>query len=190
MATAVPVHARLVAPVLLALALSAVSCGSNEGAGGGGSPAIADTVATAERGAYLVTIAGCNDCHTPGGIYGKPDFQRTLSGSELGWTGPWGTSYARNLTPDPETGLGNWSEDDIAHALQTGKRADGTDLLPPMPWPNFAVFTPRDVKSVAMYLKSLPPVHHVVPTALPPGAKAPVALVFPPPTAWDAPKTP
>ena len=152
-------------------------------------PAAADTIATAEHGAYLVTIMGCNDCHTPGTFYNAPDFQRTLAGSELGWTGPWGTSYPRNLTPDMETGLGAWSEDDIVKALQTGMRPNGSVLKPPMPWPLYAHLTRRDVHSIAKYLKSIVPVKHKAPDVLPPGTKAPAAWVLPPPPAWDAPRT-
>lgn len=55
-----------------------------------------------ERGEYLAIIGGCNDCHIPGAFYGSPDFDRRLAGAEMGWVGPWGTSYARNLTPDAE----------------------------------------------------------------------------------------
>src|SRR6185436_6544546 len=77
-----------------------------------------------ERGEYLVTIMGCGDCHTPGTLYGDPDFTRRLSGSELGWQGPWGVTYPRNLTPDPETGIASWSENDIITAFRTGHRPD------------------------------------------------------------------
>ena len=152
-----------------------------------GEPASADEVA---RGKYLVTIAGCQDCHTPGTFYGAPDLARQLSGSELGWTGQWGTSYAANLTPDPSTGLGNYTEDDIVTAIRTGKKKSGAPILPPMPWPNYAQFSDEDAYAVAAYLKSVPPVVHAVPKNLPPGAKAPAALSFPPPPAWDAPRTP
>jgi mono/diheme cytochrome c family protein len=142
-----------------------------------------------ERGEYLATVTGCNDCHTPGSLYGKPDSERKLSGSELGWTGPWGTSYARNLTPDVETGIGTWSEDDIVKTIRTGQRADGSALLPPMPWPNYARLTDEDAYAIAAYLKNLPPVTHRVPDKLPPGKKATTpALVFGPPSAWDAPR--
>ncbi len=144
-----------------------------------------------ERGEYLTTIQGCNDCHTPGTFYGDPDFNRKLSGSELGWVGPWGTTYARNLTPDPETGLGNWSEDDIVKALRTGQRADGSVVLPPMPWQMFSNLTDEDAYAIAAYLKSLPVVSHKVPDKLPPGTKpAKNDWVLPEPLAWDAPRTP
>jgi mono/diheme cytochrome c family protein len=186
---------RLSAGTLIALSILAVavaSCTKTPETSETAPAASADTVATAERGAYLVTIAACNDCHTPGSFYGAPDFQRTLSGSELGWTGPWGTSYPRNLTPDMETGIGAWSEDDIIRALQSGVRPDGRALNPPMPWPLYAHFTPRDVRSVAKYLKSLPPVTHRAPDVVPPGQKpkTPVFVLPLPPPAWDAPKSP
>lgn len=144
-----------------------------------------------ERGKYLVTIAGCHDCHTPGGLYGAPDESRTLAGSEVGWQGPWGVSYGSNLTPDPETGLGRWSEADIVKTLRTGSRPDRTPLLPPMPWPNFARMTDEDLAAVAAYLKSLPPVKHRVPARVAPGGQANGSVIpIPPPPAWDAPRQP
>jgi len=184
--------ASLLTPALLAVALAVVSCSAKvQTADESAAAPPADTEATVEHGTYLATIMGCHDCHTPGNFYNAPDFNRSLSGSEIGWVGPWGTSYARNLTPDLETGIGSWTEDQIMLTLQTGKRPDGTELLPPMPWPNYAGLTPRDVRSLAKYLKSLPPVHHVNPPQLPPGQKSPTgALVLPPPPAWDVPKTP
>jgi len=143
------------------------------------------------RGEYLTTIMACNDCHTPGTFYGAPDFDRRLSGSELGWVGPWGTSFARNLTPDPETGIGSWSEDDIVKTIRTGQRADGTEVLPPMPWPMYTNLTDEDAFAIAAYLKSLPAVSHKVPDKLPPGTKpGKHDWVVPEPSAWDAPRTP
>jgi len=143
------------------------------------------------RGEYLTTIAACNDCHTPGTFYGAPDFGRKLAGSELGWVGPWGTTYARNLTPDPETGIGSWSEDDIVKTIRTGQRADGSEVLPPMPWPMYSNMPDEDAYAIAAYLKSLPAVSHKVPDKLPPGTKAAKNdWILPEPLAWDAPKTP
>jgi len=174
---------------LSALALAAASCSNTPKEEGAAATAAApDTAGTAARGAYLVTAMGCNDCHTPGGLYGKPDFQRTLAGSELGWSGPWGVSYARNLTPDPVTGIGAWTEEQIILTLQTGIRPDGSALLPPMPWPNVAHLNSRDIRSVAKYLKSIMPVNHQVPAAVPPGKKPSTGVIqLPPPGAWDAP---
>ncbi len=142
-----------------------------------------------ERGRYLVTLMGCNDCHTPGALYGAPDFKRQLSGSEVGWKGPWGVSYPRNLTPDAETGIGKWSEKEIVAALRTGMRPNGTVLQPPMPWPNCTQLTDEDAFAVAAYLKSIPAVSHKVPDLLAPGQPVTGAyLEFPPPPAWDAPR--
>jgi mono/diheme cytochrome c family protein len=142
-----------------------------------------------ERGQYLSTIGGCNDCHTPGTFYGAPDMSRQLSGSELGWTGPWGTSYAANITPDSATGTGRYSEDDLVNAFRKGVKPGGAPILPPMPWPNYAHLSDEDAYALAAYLKSVPPVVHAVPADLPPGKRASAALVFPPPPAWDAPRT-
>lgn len=184
-------HLTRTAFTLAFTALAAASCSKTPPADESRAPASADTLATAHHGAYLATAMGCHDCHTPGALFGKPDFQRTLAGSELGWSGPWGVSYASNLTPDPVTGIGAWTEDQIVLALRTGKRPDGTDLRPPMPWPNAATLTNRDVHSLAKYLKSIVPVNHSVPAAVPPGQKArtPV-IVIPAPPPWDAPPAP
>ncbi len=144
-----------------------------------------------ERGKYLVTICGCGDCHTPGTFYGAPDFARQLSGSELGWQGPWGVSYARNLTPDQETGLGKWSDADIIKSFRSGVRPDGSTLLPPMPWQDLSALTDEDATSIVAYLRGLPPVAHKVPDRIPPGQPGVGSIVvFPPPSAWDAPRTP
>ena len=116
---------------------------------------------------------------------------RRLSGSELGWKGPWGVTYARNLTPDLDTGIGYWSEDQIVASLRTGMRPDGGVLLPPMPWPDFSALTDADAHAIAAYLMIIPPVAHEVPAKVPPGAAANGSIIeFPPPSAWDAPRHP
>lgn len=116
------------------------------------------------RGKYLVTIGGCNDCHTPGALLGKPDMAHALSGSEVGFLIPeLGTFHGRNLTPDKQTGIGNWTEDQIVTAIRTGVRPDGRELAPIMPWRSLSVLTDEDAYAIAAYLKSLPPVSHAVP---------------------------
>jgi mono/diheme cytochrome c family protein len=120
--------------------------------------------ANIQRGNYLVTQGLCTDCHTPGHFFGKPDAARHLGGSEVGFEIPGlGVFHGPNLTPDRETGLGAWSEDDIVKALRTGVRPDGRELAPIMPWKAFSELTDTDVKSIALYLKSLPPVANKVP---------------------------
>jgi len=117
-----------------------------------------------DRGKYLVSLGGCNDCHTPGYFLGKPDFSRALGGSEVGFELPGlGVFHGPNLTPDKETGLGNWTPQEIVAAITKGERPDGRELAPIMPWKSFAVLTKDDALAIAAYLKSLPPVKNKVP---------------------------
>ena len=146
--------------------------------------------ATAEdaiaRGRRITYTSGCMDCHTPGTFYGMPDTTRLLSGSELGWVGPWGVTFPRNLTPDSATGIGTWTEEQIVTAVREGRRPDGSPLLPPMPWPMYAHLTDEDAHALAAYLKSIPPVVHEMPKQQPPGqAPSHPALTFPAPPEWD-----
>ncbi len=146
------------------------------------------------RGRVISYTSACHDCHSPGGLYGAPDTTRMLSGSELGWEGPWGVSFPRNLTPDMETGIGSWSEDDIVTAIRTGIRPDHTPIMPPMPWPMYSHLSDDDAHALAAFLKSLPPIVHKAPDRIPPGTTVNASRVtFPPAPAWDAqnlPKTP
>ncbi|HEY5210401.1 MAG TPA: c-type cytochrome [Stellaceae bacterium] len=129
------------------------------------------------RGQYLVAIMGCGDCHTAGSLLGKPDLAHRLGGSDVGFEVPGlGVFVGRNLTPDKETGLGNWSADQIITAFTTGKRPDGRILSPAMPWENFGVLTSADRQAIAAYLKSLPPVHHAIPGPFGVGEKATVLV--------------
>jgi len=149
-----------------------------------------------ERGKYLVTSMGCNDCHTPWKLGEKgpePDMTRMLSGHPEGmklppppalpagpwgitaaltmtaWSGPWGVSHTANLTPDPETGLGALSEENFVQSIRTGKHLGaGRDILPPMPWPMYRNLSDEDLKAIFAYLKSIPPIKNKVPDSLPP----------------------
>ena len=173
--------AGLTAATSLAIALVAFSCTTAQ------APPRRTEAEKLARGRTLSWTSGCNDCHTPGTFYGAPDTTRLLSGSELGWQGPWGVTYARNLTPDPETGIGSWSEDDIVRAFRTGRRPDQTPLLPPMPWPSYAQMSDDDAYALAAFIKSVPPLKHKNLDRVPPGATASGAiLAFPLPPAWDA----
>lgn len=113
-----------------------------------------------ERGRYLAEIMDCTGCHTRGVMLGKPDMALFLAGSEVGFHLPGlGIVYPPNLTPDAETGLGSWSEDDIIRAVRTGERPDGRILAPIMPWRSYSALTDEDAAHLAAYLKSLPPVN-------------------------------
>jgi mono/diheme cytochrome c family protein len=116
------------------------------------------------RGKYLVEFGGCIDCHTPGYFFGKPDMPRALGGSEVGFEIPGlGVFYGPNLTPDKDTGLGNWTKEQIVTALQKGTRPDGRQLVPIMPWKAFAKLTKADANAIAAYLQSLAPLSNKVP---------------------------
>ena len=149
-----------------------------------------------ERGAYLVTIMGCNDCHTPlkmGANGPEPDMSRMLTGhpetvqlppapklpegpwvwvgagTNTAFSGPWGVSFTANLSPDPETGLGKWTEKMFLDTLRTGRHQGvGRPVLPPMPWPVYGKATDEDLKSIFAYLQSLPPVKNRVPQPIDP----------------------
>jgi mono/diheme cytochrome c family protein len=150
-----------------------------------------------QRGDYLVKIGGCNDCHTPlamGPNGPAPDMTKMLTGHPEGmqlppppapvgpwivsfaatntaFAGPWGITYSANLTPDKETGLGNWTEEQFVQSMKTGKHmGQGRAIMPPMPWFNLDAMTDEDKKAVFAYLKSLPPTKNKIPPPTPPSA--------------------
>jgi len=155
--------------------------------------------AKVRRGQYLVKGGGCSDCHTPwtmGPNGPAPDESRQLSGHPEGmtlppppqpqgpwivsvaatntaWAGPWGVSFTANLTPDKETGLGNWTERNFIDTIRSGRHLGrGRALLPPMPWPVLSNLTDEDLGAIFAYLQALPPTKNRVPDPLPP-AEAP-----------------
>lgn len=152
-----------------------------------------------ERGKLLVTTSGCHDCHTPlkmGPKGPEPDMARQLSGhpaqlqmppaptlpegpwiavvsaTNTAWSGPWGTSFTANLTPDAETGLGTWNQATFIATIRNGKHMGaGRPLNPPMPWQGYAQMTDDDLGAIYAYLKSIPAVHNAVPAPIPPKAR-------------------
>ena len=148
------------------------------------------------RGEYLVRAMACNDCHTPwkmGKDGPEPDMTRMLSGhpqamamppppklpegpwaivagvTMTAWSGPWGVSFTRNLTPDPETGLGRWTEQNFVDTIRSGKAmGKGRPLLPPMPWRMYRSLSDDDLKAIFAYLRSIPAVKNEVPQPLAP----------------------
>jgi len=181
------------------LAIFTLQCGQS---GQSGQSTAVDKV---KRGEYLVSVGGCNDCHSPkimtemGPVV---DSTRFLSGhpadeklpsipfdmvgpgkwgavgsqSFTAWVGPWGVSFAANLTPDMVTGSGAWTEESFKAAMHTGKHLGaGRDILPPMPWFNVATATDEDLSAIFAYLKSLEPIENLVPAPIPPPS-APASL--------------
>jgi len=148
-------------------------------------------------GEHLVTITGCNDCHTPKkmtshgpdldsslllsghpALMPPPDVNRkemeqkglAVTSTETVWVGPWGISYAANLTSDV-TGIGNWEESSFIRAMREGKYkgiASQRSLLPPMPWPMYKYMTDDELKAVFAFLKSTKPINNLVPQSEPP----------------------
>ena len=145
-----------------------------------------------DRGKYLVVLASCNDCHTPGFFLGKPDMSKYLGGSDVGFEIPGlGVFAGRNITPDKETGIGSWTDEQIATAITTGKRPDGRELAPIMPYHAFSYMTKDDVAAVIAFLHSIPPVNNKVAGPFKPGEKVTIFTyrVLPPgQTAAEAPK--
>jgi mono/diheme cytochrome c family protein len=139
-----------------------------------------------ERGKYLVTTIGaCGNCHTPRDAAGKPIAGRELAGGfEFDDPGI-GHIVGTNITPDKETGIGNWTEAQIVTALRDGKRPDGTLIRPPMPIPVYRQLSDGDAAAITAYLKSLKPVrskvgeaHYTVPA--PPSYGAPIMQIAEP----------
>ena len=179
---------RVVGVGLLAAVVSALAC-EKQPATGTVSPEM-----RIERGKYLVAITACNDCHTPFKLGPKgpaPDMSRMLSGHPQGvemppppalkdwpwiwagagtntaFAGPWGISYAINLTPDSTTGMGNWTEEMFTQAMRTGKHMGmARPILPPMPWQAYANLTDDDMRAMYAYLRSIPPLRNRVPEAI------------------------
>lgn len=202
----------LAAQVLGVLSLAAALAPALVGCQGGGAGKQADTETSAaassaaptdpvERGKYLVTITGCNDCHTPltmGPSGPAPDMSRMLSGHPAGmvmppppalkpddpwnWSGaatltafagPWGITYATNLTPDQNTGMGIWTEDMFVRAMRTGRHmGQSRPIMPPMPWNWYGKMTDEDLKAIYAYLRTVPPIENLVPDYMPPAGSS------------------
>jgi hypothetical protein len=151
-----------------------------------------------ERGRYLVSVLGCNDCHTPlrmGPKGPEPDMSRMLSGHPMaiklkpapsladGWgyagsetntafSGPWGVSFAMNLTPDKLSGIGIWTEDMFIRAIRLGKHwGQSRPIMPPMPWQAYRNLTDEDLHAVWSYLRTIPPIQNRPPDYLPPSGE-------------------
>src|SRR5688572_8233341 len=168
--------------IAAAIILTAVLSTASLGAVTGGDAESGKTAAQVARGKYLVDIMGCHDCHTPmklGPNGPEWDMTRALTGhpeqlvmppapvqqapwlASMGmtmtaWNGPWGTSFTKNLTPDKETGLGDWTVEEFIATMKTGReRGKGRPVLPPMPVQNLAALTDSDIRALFAYLQSL-----------------------------------
>ena len=137
-----------------------------------------------ERGDYLVnTILTCGNCHTPRGPGGVFDMSKQLSGGPQTWDTPSYRVKGANVTPDPNTGIGKWSDAEIRRSMQDGVRPNGTPIAPIMPFNFYKIMTPADLDAVVAYLKSVPAVVNQVQASsykaamhgdIPPGAERPM----------------
>ena len=122
----------------------------------------------ATSGRYLVeSILGCGNCHTPKTATGEPIASRNLSGGGLTFSVPPFAGVASNITPDRETGIGTWTDDEIKRAIVEGKRPNhgrlaNTDLGVVMATSFFTALTPRDLDAVVTYLRSVPAIRNEV----------------------------
>ena len=138
-----------------------------------------------DRGENLVELLGCGACHTNGTFDGAPDLSRPLAGSETGiaWTSPLenefpGVVYPPNITPDEKTGIGRWSDKQIADAIRAGIGRHGSRRIATMPWQGYAKMTDDDVDAIVAYLKSIKPIDNKVPAPVEPGQKARYPFVY------------
>jgi len=134
---------------------STVALADYRGANPTGVPAALAQASAVQRGEYLARAADCLVCHTTNG--GKE-----FAGG-LGFTLPFGTLYSTNITPDKETGIGNYSDQDFLNAVHRGVRKDGARLYPAMPFTSYTYMTDADALAIKAYLFSLPPVRAEVP---------------------------
>jgi hypothetical protein len=131
------------------------------------------------RGEYLVELLGCGACHTDGALIGEPDMERPLAGSAIGiaYTSPLesrypGVVYAPNITPDNETGIGRWSDQQIANAVRAGVGRHGERRILVMPWQGYAQISNDDAFAIVGYLRNIKPIRNRVPEDVPPGTMA------------------
>ena len=196
---------RLFLPGIL-LAVISTSCNNEENLSSVSTDKLSTNVVSSlkpedlvSRGEFLITVGGCNDCHSPkmfkDGMM-MIDSSKLLSGHQLNsplpkvsksslkpgewaamspdvtaFAGPWGISFAANLTSDSATGIGAWTEKDFINIFRTGKHLghnNGRPILPPMPWYNLMKLKEEDLKAMYAYLQSTTPVNNRVPAPLPP----------------------
>lgn len=186
--TLVPLSALL---VLIALSCAQQTTEKSESA----EPTAAEMI---ERGRYLVATGDCGICHTPKtftdkgpvedstllfsgahadteippipeGLVGPTAWGGLFTNHFTAWAGPWGVSFAANLTPDNVTGIGAWTEEVFIKAMRTGKHmGEGRPVLPPMPWPAVAQRTDDELKAMFAYFQSIKPIANQVPQPIPP----------------------
>lgn len=138
-----------------------------------------------ERGKYMVEVLGCGTCHSAGALDGVPDPSLSLAGSKTGiaYTNPMGDDkpgvvYPPNITPDEDTGIGTWSDQQIANAIRSGIGGHNMRPIVVMPWPGYSGLRDDDTDALVYYLRSIKPVRHRVPENVEPGQDARYPFVY------------
>lgn len=138
-----------------------------------------------ERGAYMAVLLGCGSCHTNGAFEGAPEMNRAFAGSDTGiaFINPMGNEfpgvvYPPNITPDEETGIGKWSDRQIADAIRAGIGRHGNRRIPSMPWQGYSRLTDDDIDAMVAYLRSIKPINNRVPREVRPGDRATHPFVY------------
>lgn len=138
-----------------------------------------------EHGKYLVELLACGSCHTDGALEGVPNFNISLAGSNIGiaYSNALGTErpgvvYPPNITPDKETGIGLWSDQEIGRAISIGLGRHAGRRIPVMPWQGYIKMNSNDVTAIVSYLRSIDPVEHQVPDEVAPGQKARSPFIY------------
>jgi mono/diheme cytochrome c family protein len=117
-----------------------------------------------ERGAYLVdAVMACDNCHTPRRPDGRLDMERRFSGGSEVWDTPAFRVEGSNITPDRETGIGAWSDEELKRLMTEGIRPDGVRVAPQMPYHFYKVLTPGDLEAVVRYVRGVKPVRNAMP---------------------------
>ncbi|HXT70699.1 MAG TPA: hypothetical protein VN700_13135 [Vicinamibacterales bacterium] len=151
------------------------------------------TEARLERGKYLVEgPAACFHCHSEHD-FTNPDYPIIETKKGAGWVMPiaeLNNIASRNITPDGETGIGSWSDDEVARAIREGVRKDGSALFPVMPYLAFRNMDDEDVKSIVVYLRTIPAVKNTVPTRSLPGPLEYIVKTMPKPLTTPQPSHP
>jgi cytochrome c553 len=190
--------AIIAAAVILTAVLSTASLRAEADGVGPQAQTAQGKAAQIARGKYLVDIMGCHDCHTPTKMGPKGpqwDMTRALSGHPEDHVmppapaaqGPWiasiadtftafaspgGTVFTRNLTPDKETGLGDWTVEEFIATMKTGlERGKGRPVLPPMPVQNLRNLSDTDIRALFAYLQSIPAIKNRTPQPIEPEGK-------------------
>ena len=137
------------------------------------------------QGEYLVELLACGACHTDGALIGEPNPERALAGSRVGiaYANPLGNDkpgvvFPPNITPDVETGIGEWTDKQLEDAIRAGSGRHVDRRIAMMPWAGYARLSKDDISAIVVYLRSIEDVRHRVPDNVVPGTETDELFVY------------